>query len=172
MPACWDDYQRFKPLCCVDSMPFSRGKCWTIGLQAEDESYWIDPDVGFIGYNWPYRYNSIRTRAIPGLEELPERSKYTYINRNIVALARVMVRPDWRGRGYASWLIKNTVELVGAKYIECLTFTETIASILIKSGFVNHGKTGGLECDYFLWTNTRQADKSSAVKHDHVLPAI
>lgn len=161
LPAHWDDYIRFKPLCCVDSMPYSRGQCWVLGLMAADESGWIDPDAGFIGYNWPYRFNSIRPTAIKELLGLPDRSRYTYINRHIKTLSRIMIRPKWRARGYASWLIENTLSLVLADYIECLTFTEQIASILLRQGFIQYGRTGGMECDYFLWHNPLHGTKQS-----------
>jgi len=149
----WDDYLRFRSLCCVETMPYARGPCWIMGLQSPDESYWLDPDAGFIGYNWPYRFNSVRPTAIPEFGHLPNLGRYTWLNRNVRTLSRIMIRPSYRGRGYATWLLQNTLELIEAEYVECLTFTDGIARILSRAGFVDYGKTGGMECNYFLWRN-------------------
>jgi GNAT superfamily N-acetyltransferase len=151
LPATWDDYLRFRPLCCVDSLPYQRGQCWTLGLRALSEEYWIDADIGFIGYNYPFRHNSIRNVALPILRQIPKRSRMTWINRHVRTLSRIMIRPAYRGRGYASRLLENTLGMVNADFVECLTFTESIAHILERAGFKNYGKTGGLECDYYLW---------------------
>jgi GNAT superfamily N-acetyltransferase len=147
----WEDYLRFRPLCCVESLPYPRGHCWTAGIMAADESHWIDPDAAFIGYNWPYRFNSVRNRAITELQDMPERSRMTFINRHVRTLSRIMVRPAHRGRGIASWLLAETINLVPARYIECLTFTQAIARILRRQGFIDYGITGGMACNYYLW---------------------
>jgi GNAT superfamily N-acetyltransferase len=118
-----------------------------------DDSGWISADAGFIGYNYPFRHNSIRNVALPVLRQIPKRTKMSWLNQHVRTLSRIMVRPEYRGKGYASWLLENTLRLVEADFVECLTFTESIAHILEHAGFKNYGRTGGLQCDYYLWTS-------------------
>jgi len=68
-----------------------------------------------------------------------------------------MVRPEWRKRGLAESIIRNTLPMVGVPYIECVTFTESIERLLVKCGFRSYGRTGGVGCEYYLW-NQLQTD--------------
>lgn len=153
LDGCWDDYSRFKQLCCVDTVPFCRGVCWTLGILDEGGECWEDADAGFIGYDWSYRHNSIRETALPEYAALPRISRYKWMNQNLRQLSRVMIRPKHRGMGYAYWLVANTLPMVGIRFIECVTFTASIAHILEKAGFIRFGIAGEQACDYYLWTN-------------------
>jgi GNAT superfamily N-acetyltransferase len=151
LPAKWQDYKRFQSLCCVDTVPAVVGPCWIMALQAADESCLIEPEVAFVGYSYAFRDNAIRRIALPLIPKMSRRRAMSYLNRNIRCLTRVMVKPLYRGRGIASCIIQQTLPLVGVPFIECLTFTEGIASILLKCGFVNHGRQLTGKCDYFLF---------------------
>lgn len=152
VPAKWSDYQRFKPLCCVGSVPAIAGPCWTVLVEDSAVAGFSANDVAFIGYSFAFRRNSIRMAAIPELRLWGRRGQMAFLNRYVRCLTRVMVRPAFRGRGIASWVVGKTLELVGVPYVECLTFTAGIASILSRCDFVNYGRTGGMGCDYFLWS--------------------
>jgi GNAT superfamily N-acetyltransferase len=150
LPAQWSDYRRFQSLCCVDTVPAVAGQCWIAALQDVDGVAFIDREAGFIGYSYPFRHNGIRLDAMPFLSHRSPRSRLAILNRYCRTLTRVMVKPQFRGRGIASELIRQTVDLVGVPFIECLTFTDSIARLLLLAGFKNYGKTGGMGCDYFL----------------------
>lgn len=152
LPGKWTDYQRFKPLCCVDSTPAIAGPCWTAAILAADVSYIEAADVGFVGYSYAFRNNSCRLVAMPEIRGKSKRYTISYLNRHVRCLTRIMVRPSHRGRGIATKIIQATLPIVGVRYVECLTFTESIALILKRCGFVNYGQTGGMECDYWLHT--------------------
>lgn len=140
-PAKWSDYRRFVNLCCVNTMPFHGGKCWT-----------IKGDIGFIGYNFCYWNNRQRNLIWPKHLLLKKHFNLHWLNKNIRCLNRVMVRPEYRGRGIATQLIKQTLPLVGVPYIECLTFAELIKNLLLRNGFVAHGNTTEGSCQYYLKT--------------------
>ena len=161
LPAKWSDYKRFQSLCCVDTVPAVAGPCWIMALLAADFSHLIEPEVAFIGYTYAFRNNSVRLAALPELTKMNRRRQMSFLNRNIRCLTRVMVKPLYRGRGIASQIIAETLPLVSVPFIECLTFTAGIASILSKAGFVNHGRQASGQCDYFLYSRL-SADKPIA----------
>lgn len=142
VPAQWSDYKRFVNLCCVSSLPFPRGKCWI-----------IKDDIGFIGYNYPYRFNHQRFRLFPQCIKYGNRYNLKYLNTNFRILNRVMIRPKYRGQGLATKLVQQTLPLVGVPYIECLTFAELIKNILVRTGFIFYGKTNNNKCSYYLYHN-------------------
>lgn len=152
----WSDYGRFKSLCCVDTIPFGRGQCWTLGILDDSGNAFDDADAGFIGFDWCYRHNSVREQALQEYEALPRISRYTWMNANMRQLSRIMIRQEHRGKGYASWLLKMALCRVDARYIECVTFTEKIRYILENAGFEKFGKTGGMGCDYFLFRTGKE----------------
>lgn len=140
----WSDYKRFVELCCVPSMPFPGGKCWT-----------IEGDVGFIGYNYPYMNNRQRNIRFPSHMIKHKHFDLDWLNMNIRQLNRVMIRPEYRGRGLATRLVEQTLPMVGVPYIECLTFARLIKNILKRTGFVEYGDSLKHTCRYYLWTNSQ-----------------
>lgn len=143
-PAKWSDYQRFVTLCCVPTMPFHAGLCWTVG-----------GDIAFIGYNFCYRNN--RQRGLIFREHLIDNRfmNVRWLNKNVRCLNRVMVRPEYRGQGIATRLVKQTLPLVGVPYVECLTFAELIKNVLIRCGFESYGKAAQNTCHYYLWRSPK-----------------
>lgn len=161
--ALWSDYARFKPLCCVDTVPAVAGPCWTGAVVAADESQFINADAAFIGYNYPFRNNGVRHRVFVEILGCSRRYRMAYYNKNLRTLSRVMVRPSCRGQGIATQMILRTLEQVGVPFIECLTFTASIARILECCGFKNLGRTGGMGCDYYLWQQNKTTHTSLAI---------
>jgi len=147
----WSDYTRFMNLCVVDTMPHSSGPCWLGDVYEDDGSSFIALDVAFIGYNHPFRNNGTRLDAIYSLRQMNRRRQLAYINKNIRALSRVMVKPEWRGRGYATEITRITLPLLNVSFVECLTFADRIAEILRRVGFINYGRVTSDTCDYYLW---------------------
>ena len=155
LQAKWDEYRRFQNLCCVDSMPAVVGPCWTAAIQSVDGLGLDSADAAFIGYSYAFRNNSCRLTAIPELWQWGMRGRMAYLNRHVRCLTRIMVRPEYRGQGIASKMIMATLPLLGVTFVECLTFTEGIARILERCGFQKYGRTGGMNCDYYLWSKLR-----------------
>ena len=142
LPADWKDYRRFVGLCCVPTLPFNSGKCWTVA-----------GDKAFIGYNHPYRFNHCRNQEFSKLLINRKYLPINWLNDNVRLLNRVMVRPQYRGQGIATQLVRQTLPLVGVTYIECLTFAELIMGVLHRCGFVHRGDSLKKTCGYWLWTN-------------------
>ena len=141
-PARWPDYKRFVDLCCVTTMPFHGGPCWTVGN-----------DIAFIGYNFCYWNNRQRNLLFPEHLGLRKNIDLKWLNQNFRCLNRVMVRPAYRGQGIATQLIRQTLPLVNVPYIECLTFSELIESLLLRNGFAAHENAVQDTCRYYLWRN-------------------
>ena len=160
LPASWPDYIRFQSLCCVDTMPRVAGPCWTGIIVAADESTFINADAAFIGYNYPFRNNGVRHRVFSQILGCSRRYRMAYYNKNLRTLSRVMVRSSSRGQGIATEMVLRTLEQVGVPFIECLTFTASIARILERCGFKNLGRTGGMGCDYYLWRQNKTTQAS------------
>lgn len=141
-PATWKDYRRFVGYCCVATLPFQSGKCWV-----------VKGDKAFIGYNHPYRFNHCRNQHFRSLLVNRKFLPINWLNDNVRLLNRVMVRPQYRGQGIATQLVKQTLPLVGVTYVECLTFAELIMGVLHRCGFQQHGESLKHTCQYWLWTN-------------------
>jgi GNAT superfamily N-acetyltransferase len=140
VPCRWTEYRRFVNLCCVPTMPFHGGKCWL-----------IEGDIGFIGYNYAYRNNSVRYRLFADHIVHGKCIDVQWLNDNVRQLNRVMVRPEHRGQGIATQLVRQTLPMVGVRYIECLTFAHLIRGILLRTGFVDQGLVRSGTCRYYLW---------------------
>jgi GNAT superfamily N-acetyltransferase len=140
----WKKYENFRSFCCVLTIPHPSGTC-----------YLIPPDVAFIGYNYPWKNNGMRTRIWPEHTIMKKAIDLTWLNASVRTLSRVMVKPEFRHRGVAEYLIRNTIDTVGVRFIECVTFTNTIARILERVGFVNHGRLSSGVCDYYLYEVVR-----------------
>lgn len=140
-PAKWSDYLRFVNLCCVSTLPFRGGKCWT-----------VEGDIAFIGYNFCYWNNRQRNLLWPNHLIDSRYFDLHWLNSNIRCLNRVMVRPEYRGQGIATQLVTQTLPLVGVPFIECLTFAELIRDILLRCGFKAHGSAVKNTCKYYLWS--------------------
>jgi hypothetical protein len=111
------------------------------------------PDVAFVGYNYPFLNNGMRLKIWPEHVILKKAIDLTWLNSNVRCLNRVMVKPEFRKRGIAEYLVQNTIGGVGVPFIECVTFTDSIARILSRVGFVNYGRLSSGICDYWLWTS-------------------
>lgn len=142
----WKDYRRFVNLCCVNTLPFNSGKCWT-----------VKGDKAFIGYNHPYRFNHCRNVQFKNLLVNRKYIPINWLNDNVRLLNRVMVRPEYRGQGIATQLVNQTLPMVGVSYIECLTFAELIKGVLHRCGFTCRGDSLKKTCGYWLWVNPLQS---------------
>lgn len=140
-PAKWSDYQRFVDLCCVPTMPFHGGKCWT-----------VKGDIAFIGYNFCFRNNQQRNLIFPQYLIGHAYMDLSWLNKNIRCLNRVMVRPEHRGKGIATQLVRQTLPMVKVPYIECLAFAQLIRTVLLRCNFIEYGQTAQNTCNYYLWT--------------------
>lgn len=136
----WKKYSKFAEFCCVQNSPHPSGTCFC-----------IEPDVAFIGYNFPWKNNGVRLRIWPEHTIQKKAIDLAWLNQNVRTLSRVMVSPEFRNNGVAERLIRKTIDSVGVRYIECVTFTAQIARILEKVGFVNHGRLSSGICDYYLY---------------------
>lgn len=79
--------------------------------------------VGVIVYTLSYLYLRPRNIALPHLLDLLRKDKdryHEYVNKNIRRISRVIVIPKYRGIGLGVKLVKETMPLVGVKYIETL----------------------------------------------------
>lgn len=139
-PARWSDYGRFVDLCCVPTRPFHGGRCWT-----------VKGDIAFIGYNFCYWNNRQRNELFSEHLGLRKNIDLEWLNRNVRCLNRVMVRPEYRGQGIATRLVRQTLPLVGVPYVECLTWAHLIKHILIRCDFVEFSAPIDKKCGYYLW---------------------
>lgn len=149
----WGAYERFKTFCCVDTQPVVVSRAWTCGIREIEGDGWISMDAGFIGFVYPYRNNGARLKALPLLTGMSKRRSCYWMAQNMRNLSRVMVRPEFRGMGIATEMVKRTVKLLAVRYVECWTFAEKIESILERAGFQRHGNSVDGECGYWLKIN-------------------
>ena len=158
-PAKWSDYNRFKSLCCVDTMPYHGGICWT-----------VEGDIAFVGYNFCYRNNNQRNLIWP--EHIGKRQHFDtiWLNKNIRNAARLMVRPEHRKKGIATQLLIQTLPLVNVPFIEAWKYAELATNILTRAGFEKFGSSHNESCQYFLWKNPnplRAIDKNEPKTRGH-----
>lgn len=120
----WKTYLQFVHLCSVPTLPFHAGKCWV----TNDKS-------AFIGYNCAFRYCRLRFHAMPLLRRMSLARRLLFLRFNVLSLSRILTKPEFRGRGIATELIKQTLPLTKTPIIECVTRTEQICKMLATCGF-------------------------------------
>lgn len=82
----------------------------------------IEPDIACIVYAYPALSHRARRQATGNMFGHGSRSEIaTRLNKNIRAIARIVVNPKYRKRRMASNLIEHTMPLVGVPFIECST---------------------------------------------------
>ena len=136
----WHTYLKFRNLCCVPTIPFPAGPCWT--------TY---EDSAFIGYNHVFRDNRLRFRAMPLLLMMSHRKRLQFFNENMLCLNRIMTKYEYRGQGIAREMIVRTLKLTKKPLIECITFTPAICRILADAGFKCFGWDSKKSYYYYLF---------------------
>jgi len=106
--------------------------------------------ASMVWYTFPFYHTTFRNELIPELRVLNKNDGLAYLNKNVKLLARVSTLPDFRGNGFAYNLIKETLPLLGVKYIECLTAHDDIRCLLKRLAFVKLSEAKGKDIDYWL----------------------
>lgn len=147
----WRTYLKFRHLCCVETLPFHAGPCWT--------NY---DNSAFIGYNHTFRNNRLRFRAIPLLLKMSRRTQLLFYKENLLCLSRVMTKPEYRGQGIATELLIHTLPLTKRPLIECVTFTPSICKMLTTAGFKCLGWDPKNSYYYYLFSTQLNIEKFTA----------
>jgi GNAT superfamily N-acetyltransferase len=144
----WKTYLKFVHLCSVPTMPFHGGPCWI----TNDKS-------AFIGYNYPFRNNRLRFRAMPLLLKMSKRKQALFLQKNMLCLNRILVKPEFRNQGIATEIIKTTLPLTKRPIIECITSTPQICKMLTTAGFKCYGWSKEKGYYYYLFYTQVNLDK-------------
>lgn len=96
--------------------------------------------VGVIVYRMPLPSLKARTSATEGFFQKPltQSDRLRLVNKHIRYLARVIIDPRFRKLGLATFLIKNTVELVDSALTETITPIDFTNKMFQNCGFQLH----------------------------------
>ena len=139
-PCTWEAYKDFVHLCSISVIPYHGGKCWKYTNLA-----------GFIGYNYCFRNSPFWAEYFVELQGKSKKDQLLWANQNIRMLSRVMIVPEFRGRGLAKRLILETILLVGVPFVECMTAEERISRLLVSCGFVEYIAVSGHRLGYYVY---------------------
>jgi ribosomal protein S18 acetylase RimI-like enzyme len=79
------------------------------------------------------------------------------INQNFRRLSRVVVKPEYRGKGIAEWMVKKTVETLGVRYVECVVREKQGKGFLKSAGFRKYEIDE--RQDYYLYENKKEEER-------------
>jgi GNAT superfamily N-acetyltransferase len=152
-----NQWQKYCGLCSVPSIPFPQGRCFVLRETNPPpplRAAYID--VAFCHYGYPFRNSPFRLAAFPFLRRRQRRLVLSWVNQNIRLLTRIVVLKEWRRRGFAAALLKQTLPLLDVPYVECVTQTAAIAALLTAAGFTKEGELPPPSLYYYLWRRRRK----------------
>ncbi len=105
--------------------------------------------VGVIVYAMPAAGCKMRSAAIPilsGLAGLDRSTRLKIINKNIRTISRVIIEPRFRSLGLAVRLVRETMPLMDAAFIEALAVMGRVNPFFEKAGMVRYDALPSLAC--------------------------
>lgn len=89
-----------------------------------------DEPLGVVVYGHPMLELSLRNNATGG--RFVRQSGL--LNREVRVLKRLVIHPDVRGCGLGHWLVRRTLPLTGARFVECLAAMGAVNPVFEKAG--------------------------------------
>jgi GNAT superfamily N-acetyltransferase len=86
--------------------------------------------VGIVVYGMPVLQLRLRNRVTGGRFVRSVRR----LNRELRVLKRLVIHPDVRGCGLGHWLVRRTLPMVGARFVECLAAMGAVHPVFDKAG--------------------------------------
>lgn len=92
--------------------------------------------IGVIVYGMPSANLAARTLFAPALASPPGRpaERLATLNRRLRTIRRVIIDPRYRGLGLAARLVRQTLPLVGAEWVEAYTVMGHVSGFFEKAG--------------------------------------
>ncbi len=91
--------------------------------------------LGVVVYGHPSLELSLRNRVTGG-RWIRQAEK---LNRELRVLKRLVIHPDLRGCGVGHWLVRQTLEMAGTLFVECLAAMGAVNPVFEKAGMVRVG---------------------------------
>lgn len=88
----------------------------------------LNPPVGLILYGYPSANLAARPAPLGGRVPLTE------LNRRLRTIRRVIIEPRWRGLGLATELVRKTLPLIGAEWVEASAVMGQACGFFEKAG--------------------------------------
>lgn len=103
--------------------------------------------VGVIVYALPVMAVEMRNIALGGiLNNISQRDKLSFINKNIRNISRVVIEPRFRGLGLAARLVRETLPLVDVPIVEAMAVMGHINPFFEKAGMKAYVGREPLRC--------------------------
>src|SRR5947207_1365182 len=74
-----------------------------------------------------------------------DRGKFKFLNSNVGTIAGVIVHPQFRAMGIASWLVRRICEDCPTRYVEAIAVMGEVVPFFERAGMRRAGE------GYFLW---------------------
>jgi len=106
--------------------------------------------VGAIVYSMPTAGCSMRSAAMPFLAGLDRRMRLNLINKNVRAISRVIIEPRFRSLGLAARLVRETMPLIIAPFVETLAVMGRVNPFFEKAGMTRYDSPPSPACARLL----------------------
>lgn len=170
-------HEQYKTLSQYHYIPFDTGPTTSIYVAVgKDRSKSIFPDpVAVHVFRMPLPCLTARNKITQGFfQEPPTKSeKLKRVNKYIRYAARIIVHPNFRKLGIASWLIKNTLSLPGVSIIEALAPIHWTGGLFRAAGFTiirvpDHQWYARLRDVFFNFGLTEQSLNITQIVHQRI----
>lgn len=109
--------------------------------------YAMRPCVGVIVYSMPLMGCSLRRKGCGGIFEGYDRvTRLKLINANVRRISRVIIEPRYRSLGLASRLVRETMGLMGVRFVESMAVMGSVNGFFVRAGMREYGSPEKLRC--------------------------
>ncbi len=100
--------------------------------------------IGVVVYAYAMNACALRNEATGGryAGRLTASARRALLNREMRVMQRLVIEPRFRGLGLAAYLLRETMPLLGVRFVECLAVMGGYSGFLQKAGFVCVGRIG------------------------------
>jgi hypothetical protein len=106
--------------------------------------------VGVIVYSMPTAGCSMRSAAMPFLAGLDRRMRLNLLNKNVRTISRVIIEPRFRSLGLAVRLVRETMPLIIAPFVEALAVMGQVNPFFEKAGMTRYNAPPSPACARLL----------------------
>lgn len=103
--------------------------------------------VGVLSY--PCVNCAARDRAL-GLGGLSAEARLGFVNQNVRVISRVVVHPQFRSMGLASWVVRSICEQCDVRWVEAMAAMGRVHPLFVRGGMREAG-AGRRGVVYYLW---------------------
>lgn len=146
------DWLAMKPLHYAAGDPATTHSIFTVRVDQ------LESPAGVVVYSYPDLHSAARNLHTENrYRQVAGRRAANLLNREVVKLSRLVIAPQVRSIGLAHVLLSETIPVLGARYVECVTAMGRFSSFLERVGFeAVPNTTHEIEAEWLDWCGREQ----------------